>query len=186
MSNKFIIDYETYPISRKNIRFLAEFIRDKLHIKTTKFPVIKLLDYLEQNYDDINYSVDSDSDFEENVMAYLDESITGMYTIHIRNSVYEAACNGDKMSIGFICHEMSHYFMICWFGFKPKYGRILGEKKIEKFRSIEWQAKALCGELMIPYENFITKSIDKIMNETDSSYSQAKYYKENIVDILKK
>ncbi len=181
MNKNNIIDYETYPISRQDLRTFTKFIRKQLQIKTVKLPVIKLLDYLEQNYNNINYSIERDTDFETNIMAYLDESIDGTYTIHLRNSVYEAACKGDKMSIGFICHEMCHYFLISWFGYKPIYGRCLGNKEIEKYKSMEWQAKALCGELMIPYELFINSSIEKIMKETDSSYSQARYYKENVV-----
>ncbi len=176
-----MIDYETYPISRQDLRIFTKFIRKELQINTVKLPVIKLLDYLEQHYNNINYSIELDTNFESNIMAYLDESITGMYTIHLRNSVYEAACKGEKMSIGFICHEMCHCFLISWFKYKPIYGRCLGSKKIEKYRSMEWQAKALCGELMIPYELFIDSSIEAIMKETDSSYSQARYYKENVV-----
>lgn len=114
-----IIDYETYPISRQDLRIFTKFIRKQLQTETVKLPVIKILDYLEENYNNINYSIEANTDFENNIMAYLDESIDGMYTIHLRNSVYEAACKGDRMSIGFICHEMCHYFLISWFGYKP-------------------------------------------------------------------
>lgn len=42
---------------------------------------------------------------------------------------------------------------------------------------MERQAKALCGELMIPYEVFyLNKDIDDISTRTDSSYSQARYF----------
>ena len=37
-------------------------------------------------------------------------------------------------------------------GFTPVSTRAFGDTEIEPFRSVEWQAKALTGKVMIPYE----------------------------------
>ena len=175
-----LIDYETYPLSRNDLRFFTRVIRQKLNIKVSKIPVIKLLDVFEQEYG-VLLSIEPDEEFEDKVVAYLTSESNGTHIIHVRNSVYDRACEGDKTCIGFICHEMCHYFLIAWFGYTPIYGRTLGNKRIDRFRSMEWQAKALCGELMIPYDEFLDADIHEIMEKTDSSFSQARYY----VDVVR-
>ena len=175
-----LIDYETYPLSRRELRFFTKVIKKKLNIKSPKFPVIEMLDVLEER-EGVLLSIEPDEEFDDKVVAYLTTESNGTYVIHIRNTVYETACEGNKTSVGFICHEMCHYFLIAWFGYTPIYGRTLGTKKIDRFRSMEWQAKALCGELMIPYEDFLLASIQEIMDKTDSSFSQARYY----VDVVR-
>lgn len=167
-------DYETFPMSRKEIRVIAKTIRNLLHITETKIPVIKLLDILEMKYG-LLLSIELDECFDKNVVAYLTEE-NNTFIIHVRNSVYDKACEGKRDCIGFICHEMCHYFLISWFGYTPIYGRTLGNKRIDRFRSMEWQAKALCGELMIPYYDFLNADVSEIMKKTDSSFRQARYY----------
>lgn len=50
------------------------------------------------------------------------------------------------------------------------------DRIIPACRSMEWQAKAMCGELMIPIEECYNMSIEEIMITTNSSYQQSKYF----------
>ncbi len=47
--------------------------------------------------------------------------------------------------------------------------------------SMEWQAMALCGEVMIPYKRCRKYSMDKIVEKTKSSLEQAKYFLTHVV-----
>ena len=168
-----IVDYETKPLSREKIRTLVKVIRKIFNIKNTKFPVLKVLDMLEK--DGVIYVVEDDKKFKKNVMAYLEPTNEG-YCIHIRNSVYDGACEGEGKCLGYICHEECHFFLIEYFGFKPIYGRSMKDRIIPACRSMEWQAKAMCGELMIPIEECYNMSIEEIMITTNSSYQQSEYF----------
>lgn len=171
-----MIDYETYPLSREDIRFLSKMIRKKFKIKSTKFPILKILEELESLYG-VMLVIEEDDTFDNGVMAELQQDYDKSYFIRIRNSVYEKACRGDKKCLGFICHEMCHFFLIEFFGFTPIFPRTLKNCKIPRYKSMEWQAKALCGELMIPFDIFCSnKDIDNICERTDSSHSQARYF----------
>lgn len=118
-----IIDYETFPLSRKEIRSFAKMMRTILGIKTLKFPVL-------------------------------------------------------DCSIDYICHEICHFFLIEVFGYYPIYNVCLSEnRQIPKYRSMEWQAKALCGEVMIDYKKCSNMTISDIMKKTGSSIDQACFYK---------
>ena len=48
-------------------------------------------------------------------------------------------------------HEICHVFLYKM-GFTPIHNRALANNSIPPYRSMEWQAKALCGEVMMPYE----------------------------------
>lgn len=179
------VDYETFPLSRKDIRILAKIMRSILKIDTLKFPV---LDVLEKIYDlyGVTYEIIDDKEFskchESSVMCFLEKQINGSYTIKIRESVYENACDGDGSSIDFICHEICHYFLIEIFGYYPIFNcSISEERKVPKYRTMEWQAKALCGEVMIVYDECKNMPILEIMKKTNSSIDQARFFKRYVV-----
>ena len=169
------VDYETKPLSRRKIRILAKAIRLFFKIKSIKFPVMDILEQLDEY--GVTYIVEEDKKFKKDVMAYLEPNIDG-YCIHIRNSVYDGACEGEGNCIGYICHEECHFFLIEFFGFKPIFGRALNERKIPACRSMEWQAKAMCGELMIPINECYAMTVEEIVDETNSSFQQAEYFVE--------
>ena len=160
-------------------------------VKTTLFPVMKVLEDLVIKFADVlYYSVEQDETFDSNVMAYLEPQEDGTYCIKIRQSVYVNAINGDGASLGFVCHEMCHFVLIHIFGIGPKiyedfngirYARSVKEKEILPYESMEWQAKALCGEVMIPYEVCKNCSLEEIIKMTQSSTEQAKYFLTHVV-----
>lgn len=179
------MDYETSKIlKRDDIRKIALYIRKAFKIRTIKFPVMKFLDILEKNYpDNVYVSVEEDELFDFNVMAELKQFDEEHYCIRIRESVYAKALKEDGPSLGYICHEICHFILIYILGIGPKmikengisfYKTISFNNK--SYKSMEWQAMALCGELMIPYEKCKNYTYDQIISITKSSKKQALYF----------
>lgn len=186
------MDYETSLIlSRVKIRKIASFIRKKLSIKTIRFPVMRVLELFVTEYDDILcYTVEEDTSFKNGVMAELSMINDYRYCIRIRESVYNDASVGGRASTGFVCHELCHFILVHILGIKPKkyfdlngiaYARQIYGWSIPAYKSMEWQAKALCGELMIPYEECKNYDLKTIIEETNSSDKQALYFLSNVV-----
>lgn len=118
-------------------------------------------------------------------MAELVPEGNNVYCIKIREKVYEKVVNGDRASLGFICHEMCHFILIHLFDAGPVlyegenglvYARSLKDKELPPYKSMEWQAMALCEETMIPYEKCKNYSFKQIVNKTNSSDEQTKYF----------
>lgn len=180
------MDFETeIGLSRTKIRFIANWVRSNLKIATIAFPVMKVLDVLEQDFDGGFYYVSEDDNlFNNNVMAYLSEDESGCCCIHIRQSVYDGALLGKGDCLGFICHEISHFILIYVVGIKPRminsYAGAVYPREITpntpRWKTTEWQAMALCGELMIPYGVCKNMDIDEIIVKTNSSRAQAEFF----------
>lgn len=68
---------------------------------------------------------------------------------------------------------MSHFLFEI--GFKPIYSRSFSKGEIPAYRSVEWQAKALCGEVMIPYEESQGLKKSEIIEKYNVSEAFAKY-----------
>ena len=172
------IDYKTWPLSRKQIRKISKIIRKDLNLKGFKISIEDLMNKVSLKYG-VTFLVEEDKEFKSGVVCYFN-IINSKAFIHIRNSVYENACCDDHKSIGFIIHEICHFYLIMIFKYYPIEAKQYKSRELINYRSMEWQAKALCGELMIPYESFKDKTIEEIVNETNSSFSQACYFK-NVV-----
>lgn len=181
------MDYESrITLGRIQIRNIANFTRKMLKINTIKFPVLKALEKLIDKFpNNLYYQIFSDDEFERNVMAELVPEDEDFYCIRIRETVYEKAVNGDRASLGYICHEMCHFILIHIFNAGPRmyideneihYARRFGDNALPRCKSVEWQAKALCGEIMIPYEKCKNYSLKQIVNITKSSNEQASYF----------
>ncbi len=182
------MDYETKCISRKNIRAISTFIRKYFKIRTIRFPVMKVLDKLVDEFEDILvYEILPDDKFENNVMAFIETDDYCSYSIKIRESVYNGALEEKGDCLGFINHEISHFILMYIFGMKPIVNCNIGTNNIiPTYKSMEWQAKALCGELMIPFEKCKNRDLDYIIKVTGSSREQALYFKRNVCKTYKK
>jgi len=83
----------------------------------------------------------------------------GNYLIKIKESVYEGAfarIGGYRMHI---MHEIAHAFL-CLLGFTPILDRQFKNNSLKPFESMEWQAKALAGEVLMDYE--LTKGMSAL------------------------
>lgn len=151
------MDYRTKSTSREKLRELAKIIRQDIFKCEDKyyFDVIKafeMLPYLSNN--SVTTEIVSDDDEELGVSPStmtFDEN-GEKYVIKIKESVYEKAY--FKKSGGYrmhIMHEICH-FLLFIFGFTPYFDRTYRNYELKPYESIEWQAKALAGEILIPYD----------------------------------
>ena len=173
-------------MNRIQVREISRFVRMMLKIKTVKFPVLKSLERLIDKFpNNLYYCILPDDEFETNVMAVLVPEGNDFYCIKIRESVYEKAVKGDRACLGFICHEMCHFVLIHIFEAGPvmyendnglAYARYVKDNELPRYKSMEWQAMALCGEIMIPYEKCKNCTFKQIVYRTASSDKQTEYF----------
>ena len=69
---------------------------------------------------------------------------------------------------------MCHGFLFK-IGYTPIVERSFGNNEIRPFESVEWQAKALCGEVMMPYEATKNMSLEEIVEKYHVSKGSAYY-----------
>ena len=89
--------------------------------------------------------------------------VNDTYTILIRedvyNKAYEYEIGGYRMHI---MHEISHVVLFK-LGYTPKLNKVYPNYYLNLCNSIEWQAKALAGEILIPYDLTKELSVEEIM-----------------------
>ena len=126
-------------------------------------PGLKVFEILPEYFSDVVVTSVEDSSLPYNKPArcYIDGD--GYFVIEIKASIYMGADDKDIGAyLGFICHEMCHIFLYK-LGFVPILERSFDNGELKPFESVEWQAKALCGELMVPYEATKDMSVEEIM-----------------------
>lgn len=159
------MDYLTKPTSRRDLRRYSGLLRQLFEVpQNGPFPVLSALDKLGDVFEGSNYMVVEDNRLPAKTMAQCFENDRGGFTIEIKESVYKGAYEQNIGAfLGFICHEICHIFLFT-IGFKPICTRSFGNDDLQKFRSVEWQAKALCGETMIPFEESAGMNVKEIMD----------------------
>ncbi|MDD6218380.1 MAG: ImmA/IrrE family metallo-endopeptidase [Selenomonadaceae bacterium] len=159
------MDYTTKSLSRATIRKLAPIFRFLFKQKAKgPFHVLKALELLPDVFPSCNYEVVPDRNLPSNVVArcFRNDTPNG-YTVTIKETVYKGAYRGNGACLGFICHELCHIFLFN-LGFTPVHDRSFEDNTIPAYGSVEWQAKALCGEVMIPHEESKGMSYDRIID----------------------
>lgn len=169
------MDAKTRPISRLELRKLGKRMREAFAIEPGgALPVLAMLDKLSDVLPGCKYVVVEDSELPPKTMAhcYLD----GLgYTIKIKESVYAGAYEKNNGAfLGFICHEICHVFLFMN-GYAPILERSFENFPVPAYRSVEWQAKALCGEVMVPFEESVGLSAGEIERRYLVSKAIAKY-----------
>lgn len=147
------MDYKTKPTSRNDLRRYAVYFRKIFDVPLTgTFPVLNALERLPDIFENCGYIVVEDKMLPPQTMARCTPNDMGGFTIEIKHSVYRGAFEKQIGAfLGFICHELAHIFLFK-IGFKPIYERSFGNNELPAYCSVEWQAKALCAEIMIPFE----------------------------------
>ena len=150
------MDYETKPTSRNDLRRYSIYFRKLFDVpETGPFPVLEALDKVNDVFEDCGYVIVEDKKLSPQTMAQCVPNERGGFTIEIKNSVYQCAYDHNVGALrGFICHEICHIFLFK-IGFTPIYARSFADHELAPYRSVEWQAKALCAEVMIPFEETI-------------------------------
>lgn len=153
------MDYRTKPTSRVELRAIATFIRKIFKCKNKYyFDVVKAFESIPIIFPMVTTEIvpDDEPDMED-VPATIIPDMTGNYHIKIKEYVYDGAyfykIGGYR---NHIMHEMAHVVLFL-LGFDPRLDRTYKNNELKPYESIEWQAKALAGEVLIPYES--TKGI---------------------------
>lgn len=173
------MDYITKSVSRKELRKFSHIFRYLFGVNDdySPFPVLHALEKMPDVFKDSHYLIVEDEALPANVPArcYPDEH--GNFTIEIKASIYKGAYEKNIGAyLGFICHEICHVFLFK-IGFTPIVERSFGNNEICPFKSVEWQAKALCGEVMMPYAATANMTCEDIMVKYHVSKSSAEYRK---------
>lgn len=147
------MDYETKPTSRKDLRRYAAYVRKLFDVpETGAFPVLEVLERLPEVFEGTGYQIVEDNKLPPQTMARCIPNENAGFTIEIKESVYVGAYEKQIGAfLGFICHEICHVFLF-EIGFTPVYSRSFSRDEIPAYCSVEWQAKALCAEVMIPFD----------------------------------
>lgn len=158
------MDYKTKPTSRKDLRQFAKWFRTIFGVpQMGAFPVLSVLDGIGDIFSGSRYEILEDCHFSPNTMAYCEPNEENGFTIKIKESVYSDAYEKNSgASLGFICHELCHVFLF-HIGFKPIFERSFGNRELLPYCSVEWQAKALCAEVMIPFEESVGMDKESIV-----------------------
>ncbi len=172
------MDYPTKPLSRKGSRYLAKIFCRVFGLSPKKaVPVIELLDKFCLKMTNVTYDIVDDDKLPHNVPALTEVDDRGVFTIKIKNEVYEGA---SERSVGgyrnHIMHEMCHVFLYR-LGYRPILARSFANNTIPPAYSAEWQAKALCGEIMMPYEETKNMNADQIVRKYKVSLASARMRK---------
>lgn len=126
------------------------------------FPVMDSLERLPDVFPGCYYYVVEDNALPKNVVAQCVKNEEIGFTIEIKQSVYDGAKKGIGAYLGFILHEMSHIFMY-EIGYRPILQRSFSGIPI--YCQVEWQVKAITGEIAMPYESTKDMSISEIMKK---------------------
>lgn len=171
-----IVDYLTKSATRQIIRGFAPIFRNLSDAKADgPFPVLEALEKVPDVFKGSNVEIVVDWKLPKKTVAQCEPHNDGTFTIKIQESVYVGAYDKNIWAYqGHICHELCHGFL--WsIGYQPIMTRSFDNGEIPAYCSAEWQAKALCGEVMVPYEASIGMSKEEIIAKYHVSKGIANY-----------
>lgn len=162
--------YKAKPISRKIIRAYVKRLRTYIGLENELlFPILKLVEI-------IFPTVFPNYTFEvlpkEEMGDKHGETNPDEGWIHIREDVYEGACNGNGRDRFTIAHEAGHFLMhkttsitLC---------RMDPSKRLKPYENPEWQADAFAGELLAPSYLIAEMSPEEVSKNAMVSISAAR------------
>ena len=171
---------EVPPLSIKQIRQIAANVRNSLGIKKPYFPIIDVLELvLPKIYPNYSFIIGDNSEMGNNHgLTYTNEKI-----IVLKEEVYDSACDGKGRDRMTATHEFSHLILHQ----NIPFARSTSSDLISAFRSSEWQANCLAGELLVSYqhinicENYIQAAKIFGVSEIAAKYQWGKFKKAGII-----
>ena len=170
------MDYRTKPISREKLRNYAGMIRKLFKCRNKYFfNVVSAFEVFPIWFPNVSIEIVCDDDPElKDVPGTTIPDFNGNYCIKVKESVYNYAHfkknGGYRMHI---MHEMCHVFLFM-LGYLPCIDRTYKNNELTPYESVEWQAKALAGEVLIPYESTKGLSLNQIVKKCKVSKDAAK------------
>lgn len=155
------MNYITKPTNRTRLRQYSDVFRKLFDAqKGEPFPVLASLERLPDIFRGSSCIVVKDDVLPKNVPAQCTKNDGNGFTIEVKQTVYDGARKGVGAYLGFILHEMVHIFMY-EIGYRPILQRSFKEAPV--YCQVEWQVKALTGEIAMPYENTKDMSVSEII-----------------------
>ena len=137
--------YRAQPLSRSAIKREVESLRRMLEIEEILyFPVVQLFEILPIIYEGLITEIVEDSFLPDSFA----ETDVLKKTITVRESIYNAACDGDGFARMTILHEVGHYHYLVENSLRLQ--RAEKNHPIKTYEDPEWQAKCFAGEIMMP------------------------------------
>ena len=135
-------DFRVPPLRRKQIRAVAQQIRQDLGVTAGYFPIVQFLEVYGAIDPEYFYDIRSKAEMgEEHGLTYPDKKV-----MLIREDVYDNASAGQGRDRATIAHEFGHLFLHQGLGM----ARVMAVA-VEPYRSAEWQAKCFAGELLVDH-----------------------------------
>lgn len=172
------MDYKTKSTSREELRSIALYVRKLFkNEKDLRFNVMTAFEKMPIFFPTVICTVVNDNEIEGNIPARCIPDFEGHYTIEVKLSTYEGAAAGIGGYRAHILHEICHTFL-CMLGFTPILDRAFKNNELRPFESMEWQAKALCGEIMMPYNETNGLSVKQIQHlcQVSRESAELRYY----------
>lgn len=169
------------PISREKLRLIAKTFKSHLGFDGIFIDVPRLLEVVQYKYPYLDVEIVENNELSKKVFAdfipsYSRKSNTPL--IRIKESVYDNACNPSSRSYGrdrmSIIHEIAHFILIDIFKIEVIEYHESGASNLAN--SVEWQAMALAGEIIIPFEETLEiDDIDELAKKCGVSKDAANY-----------
>lgn len=157
------MDGITHPISRLELREIARKFRQIFKLTNLYVNVKFLIEVINYFFPKCFILIVPDDEWSEDFPSLIEKENDSSYVIKIKDSVYERACKGSGGDRMHIIHEIAHYILINECGYAPLTARSYGDIKVKYTpSSIEWQAKALAGEILMDYEMTKNMSLQEI------------------------
>lgn len=123
-----------------------------------------MLEKVRSVFNDSNYEIVKDAVLSKTVPARCFVNNLGGLIIQIKESIYLGGYDKHIGAyLGFICHEICHVFLYK-IGYVPLLERNFKQGELCPYESVEWQTKALAGEVMMPYEETKNLSVKQIID----------------------
>ncbi|MFA6667364.1 MAG: ImmA/IrrE family metallo-endopeptidase [Bacilli bacterium] len=160
------------PTNKFQLKKYATNIRSMFKCDKLKFPIIDVLDMMQDNEEFLGFEYeimdDNDPVFMDGELAKYDFSSNTMF---IKESQFNGACDDDPRCRFTLTHELSHFFLMEVTGRHP----IDTEEKPMAYQDPEWQANCLAGYLLVPPEETKGMSVEEIEKECVVSPECATY-----------
>lgn len=159
------------PINYKQLINYAYNIRKIFHVENEyEFPIVKIVELISSSFNDENEGFELEVVEDDDPVFSKENKEVAKYDyinniMYVSLTTYNGACDGIGMHKFSLTHEFSHYVLFKLTGREP----ILTNVKPSAFKDPEWQANALSGLLLVPYELTYNMDDEEIVKKCNVS-----------------